>query len=110
MRAAQERRGGPHVIPRALAPERHGRSAGEAGYHCQLVAKRRNRLQDRGDVERPFVKRRPVGHVDPVRDIHHREAGRGPSRGFAERREGGNHAVEQRQGERRAHAAQHCPS
>ena len=101
-RAGQERPGGAgvDVVPVRL----------ESGEHEQLIAVRRQRLQDRRQLERgALLPRRPVLHGHPVGHVECLEPVRRPPGGVRAQREGGEHGVEERQADRRSQAAQNGP-
>ena len=81
----------------------------------QTIAKRLERRQDRRQLEvRALTDRRPVvdaGEVprDAVRHVDEAQATKRAGRRLRERDAGRDHRVEQRQRERRAHAAQDRP-
>ena len=80
----------------------------EARYDRELVLEWLERLEDLRQIEfGAFLGRRPLVHDRAVREIdeaHPRERLRG---GLRERRTRRDHRIEQRQRDRRAHAAQH---
>ena len=83
------------------------RDAVQPAEHDQPIPERLQRLQDCRELERSaFDGRRPVPipHINPVGNVDRAET----LHGLGRRGEGGRHAVEQRQSERRTDAAQHC--
>ena len=109
--AGEERRRGAHVIAGALAVGRKRRLVRQAGDDEQPVAERRERLEDRRQLEaRAVGRRRPLLHLDAVRHVDDRQPARRRRtrpRAASERR---HHAVEQRQRQRGAEAAQERPA
>ena len=80
----------------------------EPRHHEQAVAEPRQRLENRRDLEAGAVgRRRPLLHDDAVRHVDDAEPPHRCGRGPAHRGQGRHHAVEQRQRERRADAAEH---
>ena len=80
----------------------------EPRHHEQAVAEPRQRLENRRDLEAgPLARGRPLLHDDAVRHVDDAEPPHRGGRGPAHRGQGGHHAVEQRQGQRRPHAAEH---
>ena len=111
MHAGQERAGGAGVVARPLARQRVAVLVGEPAQDRQPVAERLERLHDRLHPEAaPRRVGRPLVHHDAVRHVDDAQPpDRGRGRG-AERREGRHHAVEERQGQRGADAAQERPA
>ena len=108
--AGEERAGGLGVRPGG-AGARAGPGVVEAAQQQQPVAVGGQRLERRRELERAaLVRRCPLLHDDPVRHVDGAEAGRRPGRGPGERGERGHHAVEQRQRQRGAHAAEDGPA
>jgi hypothetical protein len=60
-------------------------------------------------MKRAVLGLRPLVHRHAHADVDRAEAPHRRRRRGAQRRQGGNHAVQQRQGNRRADAAQHRP-
>ena len=84
---------------------------GQPAQHQQPVAERRQRGQNRREREpRAGGARRPLIEHDPVRDVDDAEPRDRPRRGPGEGGRRRHHAVEQRQGHRRPHPAQHRPA
>ena len=80
----------------------------EPAAHQHAVLEAGQRLQRRRQLrERPHLLRGPVGHRHPVGHVEHAQPADGRRRGPGERSERRHHAVEQRQRQRRAQAAQH---
>ncbi len=78
--------------------------------NSQLISEGRKRRERRRHAEvRPLLNRRPVLHHDAVRDVNNGETPRGLRR-LSRYRKCRNHSVEERQGKRDAHAAQHGAS
>ena len=110
MHAGQERPGRAGVVAGPLAGQRVAVLVGEAAQHGQAVAVRRQRLHHRLDVEGGAGRLgRPLLHDDAVRHVDHAEPLDRRGGGQPLRRERRDHAVEQRQRERRADAAQERP-
>ena len=105
--AGQPCRSGARVVSHALALARDGDLVGQPAQHVDPLAHRRQRLQDGGQLQRlARSRRRPRPHFDPVRHVDGPEAPHRVGGRVAGRREGRDHAVEQRQGQRGAEAAQ----
>ena len=111
MDAGQERAGRPSVVAGAFAGQRVAVLVGEAAQDGQAIAVRRERLHRRLELE-PLAGRsgRPLLHDDAVRHVDHPEPLDRRGGRQAQRRERRDHAVEQRQRQRRADAAQERPS
>ena len=100
----QEPRAGFRV--RAARPSGR-RNALQAAQHEHLLAKRRQRAQRRRElVGRAFGQRQVVLHDHAVGHVHDAEPVDRSGGRLLQRRERGHHAVEQRQRQHRAHAAQ----
>ena len=99
----QERAGGAGVDVVPARPE--------SRQHGHLIAERRERLQDRRQLEaRPLGRRSPVRHRHAVRDIERLEPVRRLARRAGGRRRGcRRHRVEQRQRQRRAEPPEDGP-
>ena len=81
---------------------------GQAAQDQQAVAERFQRFENRFELEgRALQRRGPLVDDHPVRDVHHAETLDRPRRRAAQRGQGRHHAVEQRQGDSCADAAQH---
>ena len=101
-RAGQERSGraGVNVVPVRL----------EAGEHQHLVAERRQRLEDRRELEvAALALRRPVLHRHAVRHVEGLEPVRRLASGSARAARTPAPSLEERQRQRRADAPQHGP-
>ena len=106
--AGQPRRRGAGVVADALALARDGDLVGEAAQHVDVLAHRGEGLEDGGELERAGrARRRPRAHLDAVGDVDRAEAADRGGRGVPGRGEGRHHAVEERQRERGAEAAEH---
>ena len=104
--AVQPCRARPRVLAVPVA-EGLGLAVGEAAHHRELLAVRRQRLQDGRQLEPGAgLGRRPLLHHRPVGDVDEPEPADRPRRGPGLRGEGRHHGVEQGQGDGRAEAAQ----
>ena len=97
--------------PVPLAGQRERRGVGEAAYDEQPVLERGERLQRHRQIAQGSLDGRcPLVHDHAVGHVAGEQPGRGPRRGAADGGERRHHAVEQRQRQRRADAAQERPA
>ena len=91
--------------------ERVGLPVRQTAQHQQPIAERRERAENRREVE-PGARRgrHPLLLNHTVRDVDEAEPARRAGGGLRQRRRGRNHGVEQRQGHRGAQPAQERPS
>ena len=109
MRAGQEHGRRAHVVlgaARVLAFPRRDLRVRKIADDAELIAKRRERLQDLGELEvLARFRRRPLVHRRAVRDVDAAQTALRPGCGLSERGARGNHRVQQRQREGGAGAA-----
>lgn len=79
--------------------------------HEEVVAIGRQALQNHRQLagQRTFLLRGPVAHGHPVGHVEPRRPAHRSRRGAAERGQGGDHRVQERQGQGGPHAPQHGP-
>ena len=110
MHAGQERAADPAMAAGRLARRRQRGLLSRPVSTSSAIAKWRERLQDRRQLEvAAFGGRCPAVHHRALRHVHDPQAARRLRGVVATRGQRRHHAVEQRQRERRAESAQHRP-
>ena len=111
MHAREIGRPGARMVAGRIPLARIGGHVRQVAQHDEVVAMGRQAPQDHREVARqrtllpgePVAHGHPVGHVEPRRPAHRRR------RGAAERGQGGDHRIQEREGQGGPHAPQHGP-